>query len=237
LGSEIATTQWSQVIAVRDGTDTEARRALENLCLTYWQPAYSFIRHLGVDLEEAKDLTQAYFTELLANGFLRDLDREKGRFRSFLFSSLRNFLSHQRDRSQALKRGGGTLILSLDIEDAERNHGPQAASQKTPEEIFEYRWAMTVVTRALDRLREDLASAGDERRFKQLRPYLTDFAPEAPYRDVAAALGMSEGAVKVAVHRFRKSFGRCLRAELTETVAAPADIEDELRHLLAVLRG
>ena len=147
--SKVATTQWSQVLAARDGSDTEARRALESLCQTYWQPLYAYIRQRGCGPDEASDLTQAYFTEFLEKDFLADVDPEKGRFRSFLLSSLRHFLSHERTRSSALKRGGGTHTLSLDTELAEERYMQEPTTGRTPEEVFERRWALTVLGRAL----------------------------------------------------------------------------------------
>ena len=231
----MATTQWSQVVAARDGGDTEARCALETLCRTYWQPLYAYIRHQGSDPDEARDLTQAYFTEFLEKDFLADVDRSKGKFRSFLFASLRHVLAHQRDRSWALKRGGGAHQFPLDIAVAERGYAHRPAEQMTPEDLFEHRWAMTVLAGALERVRGQWQDAGNARQYELLRPYLTSGGNQAPYRETAAALGVSEGAVKVAVHRLRKRFGQCLRDEIAETVAGPADIEDELRHLLTVL--
>lgn len=238
MSGRIATTQWSQVFTARDGTATEARRALEGLCQTYWQPLYAFFRHLGSDPEEARDLTQAYFAELLEKDLLAEVDADKGRFRSFLFSTSRHFLSHYRNRVQAIKRGGGAVTLSLDVAAAERAYSLQSATaEKTPEEVFEYRWAMTVIGRALERLREESVITGKERQFERLKGYLTSAEPQVPYRQVAEDLGMKEGTVKVAVHRLRKRFGQSLRAELVETVADAADVDDELRHLLRVLRG
>lgn len=237
MGDEVATTQWSLVVAARDGTGTEARRAMEHLCRIYWPPLYAFVRHQGHDPDEARDLTQAYFTELLEKEFLADVDADRGRFRSFLFASMRNFLSHQRDRERALKRGGDAVTLSLDMAAAEQSYARHVTPDTTPEEVFEYRWAMTVLSRALDRLREDAARGDTERQFEVLRPYLTSFEVHAPYRDAASELGISEGAVKVAVHRLRRRFGRCLREELSDTVADPGEVDDELRHLLSTLRG
>lgn len=237
MSDQLSTTQWSQVIAARDGDETESSQALESLCQTYWKPLYAFIRHQGAEPEEARDLTQAYFTELLEKDFLADVDAEKGRFRSFLFSSLRHFLSHERDRARALKRGGGAITLSLDLESGERSYSIHPATLETPEDVFEYRWAMTVITQALDRLEEESLTAGTGRQFEQLKPYLTSMKPQVPYKEVAEELGMSEGAVKVAVHRLRRRFGQSLRDELSETVADPADVDDELRHMLSILRG
>lgn len=235
MSDRIATTQWSQVLAARDGTGIEARRALEGLCQIYWQPLYSFIRHLGSDPDEASDLTQAYFAELLEKDFLAGVDADRGKFRSFLYTSARHFLYHQRDKSKALKRGGGTVTLSLDMKSAEQGYSIQPKADMTPEDVFEYRWAMTVITRAVRRLEEESRISGSSSQFDQLKAYLTGDEPQVPYQQVAATLEMSEGAVKVAVHRLRKRFGQCLRAELAETVLDVHEVDAELRRMLAIL--
>jgi RNA polymerase sigma-70 factor (ECF subfamily) len=233
--AKVATTQWSQVLAARDGSDTEARRALESLCQTYWQPLYAYIRHQGYEPDEAGDLTQAYFTEFLEKDFLADVDPEKGRFRSFLLSSLRHFLSHERSRSLALKRGGGTLTLSLDTDGAEERYLQEPATGRSPEEVFERRWALTVLGKALASLRRASAAEGQRRSFETLKPYLTGEEPTRPYREVAEELGMTEMAVRKAVHRLRRRFGKVLRAEIAETVADEEAIDVEVRHLLTII--
>ena len=154
MGDKVATTQWSQVLAARDGSDTEARAALESLCQTYWQPLYAYIRHQGSSPDEASDLTQGFFAEFLEKEFLADVDPSKGRFRAFLLASLRHFLSHQRDHAGSLKRGGGTTTLSLDVDAGEARYSIQPSKTMTPEDVFELRWAMTVLDRAMDRLRK-----------------------------------------------------------------------------------
>ena len=236
MGARVATTQWSQVLAARDGSDTEARAALESLCQTYWQPLYAYIRHQGASPDEARDLTQGFFTELLDKDFLADVDPEKGLFRAFLLASLRHFLSHERDRARALKRGGGTTTLSFDVEAGEAGYELRPVEAMTPVDVFERRWAMTVLDRALERLQEESVASGDQAQFEGLKPYLTSEEPQAPYREAGEALGMSEGAVASAVHRLRQRYGRCLRTEIVETVVDPADVDDELRHMLAVVR-
>jgi RNA polymerase sigma-70 factor (ECF subfamily) len=236
LSAQIATTQWSQVLAARDGSETEARRALEELCQTYWQPLYAYVRHQGASPDEASDLTQAYFTELLEKDLLADVDPTKGRFRAYLLATLRNFLSRDRTKASRLKRGGGTSTLSLDMEAGEERYTVHPIEKQTPEDIFEHRWAVTVLDRAMGRLERDSSFTGGEEQFRSLKPYLTGDLPRLPYRQVAASLGMSEGAVKVAVHRLRKRFGEYLRLEITETVVDPSDVDDEVRHLLEVVR-
>jgi RNA polymerase sigma factor (sigma-70 family) len=230
----VVTTQWSQVLAARDGSDTEARAALESLCQTYWQPLYAYIRHGGVSPEEALDLTQGFFAEFLEKNLLTQVDPSKGRFRSFLLASLRHFLAHERRRDRTLKHGGRTRTLSLDTDVAEEFYAGEPAS-RTPEEVFEEGWALTVLDQAIDRLREQAEANTDPNHFELLRQYLTSAEPQAPYSQVANALGMNEGAVRTAVHRLRKRFGQCLRAEIAEIVADPADVDDEVRHLLEVV--
>lgn len=236
MSGKVATTQWSQVLAARDGSDTEARAALENLCQTYWQPLYAYIRHQGSSPDEARDLTQGFFAEFLEKDFLAGVDPDKGRFRAFLLASLRHFLSHQRDQTRTLKRGGGTRTLSLDTEVAEERYSGETGAERTPEEVFERRWAMTVLDRAMDRLRKESMAEDDPNQFELLRQYLTGSEPHSPYKQVAHSLGMSEGAVKTAVHRLRKQYGQSLRSEIAEVVSNPADVDDEVRHLLTVVR-
>lgn len=234
--ARIATTQWSQVLAARDGSATEARAALESLCQTYWQPLYAYVRHQGHTPEESLDLTQGFFTEFLEKEFLTDVDPEKGRFRAFLLASLRHFLSHERDRERALKRGGWVQTLSLDVETGEAGYTARPVDTLTPEQVFDKRWASTVLDRAMANLREELAGPGDTSQFDTLKRYLTSGEGPKPYREVAADLGMTEGAVTAAVARLRKRFGRCLRAEVAEIVSDPGDVDDELRHLLSVVQ-
>lgn len=232
-----ATTQWSVVLAAREGSETEARQALESLSNAYWYPLYAYLRGRGHDPDEARDLTQAFFTELLEKDMLQGIDRSKGRFRSFLLASLKNFLSHERDRAQALKRGGGTRTVSMDAAAAEGRFQREPVENLTPEQIFERRWGLTLMERAMGRLETETASTAEKPdQFDRLKPYLTGVEPHVPYSQVADDLGMTEGAVKTAVHRMRQSYGRILREEIAETLANPAELDDELRHLLTVIR-
>ena len=235
MSDRVATTQWSQVLAARDGSDTEARAALESLCQTYWQPLYAYIRHQGASPDEASDLTQGFFAELVEKDFLANVDPEKGRFRSYLLASLRHFLSHERDRERALKRGGGTLTLSLDVEAGEAGYVSEPAEEMTPVDVFERRWAITVLDRAAGRLQQESTELSQSQ-FAQLKQYLTSGESQVPYQETAATLGISESAVKSAVHRLRKRLGHCLRTEIAETVSDPAEVDEEVRHLLAVVR-
>ena len=235
MGRPFATTSWSQVLAVRDGSPTESRRALAALCDAYWYPLYAFVRRQGCDAEEARDLTQAYFAQLLEKDYLKDVDPSEGRFRAFLKVSVKHFLSKERDKEHALKRGGQATTISLAAEDAEGRYRFEPVDDFTPEEIFERRWALTVLERVLGKLRQEFSEAGKEEEFDRLKGFLTGEEPRVPYRQVASELGISEGAVKASVHRLRQRFGSLLREEIGETVAHPDQVDDEVRHLLGVI--
>jgi len=235
MSGKVATTQWSQVLAARDGSESQARAALESLCQTYWQPLYAYIRHQGASPDEASDLTQGFFAELVEKDFLANVDPEKGRFRSFLLASLRHFLARERDRNRALKRGGGTPTLSLDVEAGEAGYVNEPADELTPVDVFERRWAITVLERASGRLQQKSTELS-QTQFAQLRQYLTSGDKQVPYQETASALGISESAVKSAVHRLRKRLGQCLREEIAETVSDRSQVDEEVRHLLAVVR-
>ncbi len=231
--SRFATTQWTVVLAARDGSESQARLALESLCEAYWFPLYAYIRRRGHAADEARDLTQAFFADLLGRDFLGAIDQSKGRFRSFLLASLEHFLSHERDKARALKVGGGTRTISLNTDTAETLYRHEPADQLTPELIFERRWGLTVMERAMKRLQADFAEQPE--RFEQLKPCLTGDNPDR-YREIAVALGLTENAVKAAVHRLRERYGRLLRDEVAQTVASEAEVDDEVRHLLKVIQ-
>jgi len=234
MGAGFPTTQWSVVLAARASGGTSGREALEALCNAYWYPLYAYVRGRGHDPETARDLTQGFFADLLERDFLRPVDPAKGRFRAFLLASLKNFLGHERERAHALKRGGGAPTLSLDEEEAERRFGREPVDKLTPEQIFERRWGLTIMERAMERLAR--ASSSRPEQFDRLRGYLTGAEPSVAYRQVAADLGLAEGAVKTAVHRLRQDYGRILREEIAATIADPGELDDELRHLLTVIR-
>jgi len=229
---DFATTSWSQVLAARDGSTMESRHALEALCQTYWYPLYAYVRLQGHDAEEARDLTQAYFTELLEKDYLKDVEPSLGRFRAFLKVSCKHFLSKERDKATALKRGGQTKIVSFDADDAEARYRIEPVDELTPEDIFERRWAFTVLEHVLGTLRQEFVEADKKDELDKLEGFLVGEAPKTPYRDVAEALGTSESAVKASVHRLRHRFGKLLREQIAQTVADPGDVDDEVRHLL-----
>ncbi len=191
------------------------------------------MRRRGTSADDARDLTQAFFTRLLEKNDLAAARGERGRFRSFLLAAVKHFLANERDRSRAARRGGGAAHLSLDFAGAERLFRNEPRARHTPETLFELRWAWTLLERGLGRLRREYARSGKEELFDRLKIYLTGGG--TPYRDAAAELGLGEGAVKVAVHRLRKRFGEVLRHEIAETVARGEETEEELRHLLHVL--
>lgn len=236
-GGAFPTTRWSLVLAARTGPSGEARGALASLCEAYWYPLYAFLRRRGAGREEALDLTQGFFGQLLEQRSLRDLRPGTGRFRSFLLSSLKNHASHQRDRENALKRGGRATVLSLDIEDAVERERLEPKDERTPERAFEAAWAATVLDRVRHRLQEEFTAAGKEELFSLLSPSLTGHEPSRPHRDVAAALSVSEDAVKMSLVRMRRRFGRLLREEIAQTVESEDQVDDELRYLLSVVRG
>ena len=197
-------------------------------------PLYAFVRRQGEGPEEARDVTQAYFAQLLEKGYLDDYDPSRGRFRVFLMASISNFLSKEREKARAWKRGGTTDILSLD-EDVEGRYSHEPVDRLTPEQVFERRWALTLLERVADRLRMELAEAGREKEFDRLRGFLTGEQPKMPYRDVAAELGISEAGIKASVRRLRQRFGALLREAIAETVASPQEVDDEVRHLLGTI--
>jgi RNA polymerase sigma-70 factor (ECF subfamily) len=234
MASRFATTSWTLVLAARGSASSESRLALEALCREYWYPLYAFVRRQGFDAEESRDLTQAYFAQLLEKGYLEDFDPAVGRFRVFLMTSMRNFLSKERDKAGAWKRGGRTEVLSLDA-DPEGRYRYEPADRLDPEQLYERRWALTLLERVLAKLGREQADAGREREFERLKGFLTGEEPRSPYAEVARELGSSEAAVKASVHRLRQRFGRLLREEIAQTVASPSEVNDEVKHLLGVI--
>ena len=237
MGYKFDTTRWSLVLTAREDTGSQARTALATLCEAYWYPLWAFVRRQGYDVEAASDLTQGYFSVLLEKEYLQDVDPSAGRFRSFLLVSMKHYLSKERVRERALKRGGGRMPISLDSERAEGRYQLEPVENLTPDKVFERHWALTVAERAQASLRADLERQGKGDHFEKLEAFLLGGPPLPQYSEVAAALGMSEGAVKVAIHRLRKRLGGLLRDEIAETVANESDIDGELRHLLEVLES
>ena len=232
-----ATTHWSVVLAAGDAHTPQASAALEKLCRAYWYPLYAHIRRRGYAEEEAEDLTQELFQRLLERQFLSGLLREGGRFRSFLLTALAHFLAEHWQRSQAQKRGGGQPIISIDAQTAEERYRLEPRDERTPETIYEYRWAMTLLDQVLGRLQQEFSETGKAELFNQLRVYLVEGAAETSYAEGARWLGLSEAALRKAVQRLRKRYQELFREEIAHTVASPVEVEDELRYLQRVMRG
>jgi RNA polymerase sigma factor (sigma-70 family) len=232
-----ATTRWSLVLAAGRGDAPEADAALAALCEVYWYPLYAYVRRSGHPADEARDLTQEFFARLLEKHYLRAADSERGRFRSFLLTALKRFLSREWHRARSLKRGGGRRMLSLDFELGESRFRLEPVTDVTPESLYERRWALTMLDRVMARLREDFERSGKRDDFDRLKVFLTGEAAAPSYRDVADTMGTTEGAVKVAVHRLRRRFREAVLAEIAQTVAAPEEVSEELRHLFQAIRS
>ena len=231
--SHFATTHWSMVHAASGPARDEATIALASLCETYWYPLYAYVRRRGHGADDARDLTQAFFAKLLEKGYVHEADRARGRFRTFLLAALGNFLNKEFDREQALKRGGGRRLFSLDFETAEGRYLREPAESMTPEQ----RWALTLLDRVMAFLRDEYARMGKETLFKRLEESLLGDSAGSTYQETAEALGMTEGAVKAAAHRLRGRFREILRAEIREIVSTSDEIDDEIRLLFVALRG
>jgi RNA polymerase sigma-70 factor (ECF subfamily) len=226
------TTRWSLIVAAGNSSSERSTVALATLCEAYWYPAYAFIRRQGHDADAARDLTQEFFTRVLEKHYFSAADPSRGRFRAFLLTAIRHFLSNERDRERALKRGGGAQMLSLDVETAEGTYQLEGRDDLTPEKLFDARWASLLLDRALTRVKQEYVTASKAALFDALKGFLTGASDDVPYADAARALRLSEGAVKVAVHRLRRRFRDALVREIAETVSDPADIDAEIRHLL-----
>jgi RNA polymerase sigma-70 factor (ECF subfamily) len=229
-----ATTHWTLILEAGRSDSTGAREALAQLCETYWYPLYAYVRRRGEPPADAEDLTQGFFARLLGLNSLADVRREKGKFRSFLLASLNHYLSDERDRARAQKRGGGQ-ITSLDAAAAEARFNCEPADTLTPEKLFERKWAMTVLETVVQRLQDEYESAGKGELFKALRFSIAGDKNDSSYTRLAADLALSEPALRVAVHRLRQRYRQLLRNEIARTVATPAEVEDEIRHLYAAL--
>jgi RNA polymerase sigma-70 factor (ECF subfamily) len=230
-----ATTHWSVVVAARDGEAEQAQAALADLCRVYWYPLYAYVRRQGYPADRAQDLTQEFFARLLEKDFLGAVDQEKGKFRAFLLAACKHFLANERDRARAQKRGGGRPCLSLDFDDAEERYGREPEHGQTAEKLFERRWALALLDGVLDRLSAEHAARGKGVLFDRLRGFLLGERQPGGYAGAAAELGLTEGAVKVAVHRLRQRYRELLREEIGRTVDDPEDIDDEIRALFAAL--
>ena len=217
---QFATTQWSVVLAA----GRRGEEALAQLCAQYWSPVFAFVRRQGFQAEDAQDITQGFFTRLIEKGNLAAADQSRGRFRSFLLASCKNFIANEYDRANRLKRGGGAFMIPIDSASSEFAH------DETPERVYDRQWCRTLLESALNDVR-----AGNERLFDRLRAFIVADDDAGSHAEAAADLGMTAGAVKVAVHRLRRRYREALRHRVADTVASPDDIEDEIRHLLSGL--
>jgi RNA polymerase sigma factor (sigma-70 family) len=231
--SQFPTTRWTLVVAAGDPHHKEARSALVSLCENYWYPLYAYLRRRGHSADQAQDLTQEFFIRVLEGRYLDRADPEKGRFRSFIMTSLKFFVADEEDRHRARKRGGG-MVVSLELSSGEERYQREPAHDETPERIFERRWALSLLDRVVEKLREEFVQHGRPEHFERLKVFLLGQS-DAPYAALAKEMNTSEGALKVAIHRLRKRYRELFRQEIADTVADPAEVESELRYLAAVL--
>jgi RNA polymerase sigma factor (sigma-70 family) len=235
-GPAFTTTHWSVVLEAQ-GESPVAQEALEKLCRTYWRPIYSFLRRQGIRQEEAEDITQGFFAQLLERRKFSAVRKEKGRLRSFLLGALKYFLADEQRRAIAIKRGEGQRLIPLEELCADERIEMEPADRMTAEMIYERRWALTVLEQVLDRLKNEYRTAGNAALFDSLKRLLPDEPGSPSQAKIAAQLGMTENALRQAFYRFRQRYQSLLREEIAHTVATPGDIEDELRHLIAVLEA
>lgn len=231
--SRFPTTRWTLVVAAGDPHRKEARSALVYLCENYWYPLYAYLRRCGHPADQAHDLTQEFFVRIIEGRYLHRADPEKGRFRTFILTSLKFFVADQEDRDHAQKRGGDAVV-AFEFSSGEERYQREPAHDETPERIFERRWALSVIDRVLNKLRDEFLQHGRLEHFERFKVFLLGHS-EAPYAALAREMNTSEGALKVAVHRLRKRYRDLFRQEIADTVADPAEVESELRYLAAVL--
>ena len=229
------TTRWSLVLTARDEGSGQAHHAMEQLCKSYWQPLYIYARRRGNSPQDAEDATQGFFARLLEKGFLQAVQQERGRFRQFLLMAFQRHLANEWDRARRLKRGGRLQAVPLDTVLGERLYREEAPHHASADEAYDRRWAMTLLEQTLGRLRAEYVHAGREEDFNVLKTQLVSPRGETTSVDLASRLGCTEGAARVAVHRLRKRFRKIFREEIAQTVANEDDLEDEIRHLIAVL--
>lgn len=230
-----ATTHWSVVLAAGHRESPQAAEALESLCSTYWYPLYACVRRQGYGPEDAQDLTQEFFARLLAGDHLARANPHWGKFRSFLLAGLKHFLCDEWDKAHRLKRGGGQKLISFDAQVAEERYRLEPVEPMTPEHLFERSWAMTLLDCAAGRLREEYVASGRSKLYDQLTEFRLDVPEQRAYAEVAAQLGLSESALKSAIHRLRQRHHQLVREEITQTLADPAEADEEIRYLLGVI--
>ena len=230
-----ATTHWSVVLKAARNDTTRAHDALARLCQTYWYPLYAYARRRGYSPEDAQDLTQEFFAQLLERQSLERANPNLGRFRSFILTAMKNFLTDEWKKTRAEKRGGGRALLSLDLAAAESRLDVEPADNSAPDKLFEKRWALTLLDEVLNRLEREYQDEGKIELFTALKQTLMGSRESQPYRELATALSMNEGAVKVAAHRLRKRYRELIRAEIANTLDETQDVDEEMKHLFAAL--
>jgi RNA polymerase sigma-70 factor (ECF subfamily) len=230
------TTRWSLVLAAGEGTAEGAREALGILLQSYWFPLYAYARRQGADPPTAEDRTQGFFAALLEKGWIATANHERGRFRTFLLTAFKRYLSHQAERDRAQKRGGGATLLSIDSAEAERRYAREPSHEDTPDRAFDRAWALTLLRRVMDDLARELAEAGKADHLRVLRPHLNSRGSAPPQEAAARELGISEGALRIALHRLRRRYRALLRRAIAETLGDPHEVDAEITHLLAILR-
>ena len=228
-------TQWTVVLAAGGTPSPESAAALERLCSSYWYPLYAFVRRSGYSPADAEDLTQEFFARLLEHNWIARADRHKGRFRSFLLMAMKRFLAKEWDKAKTLKRGGQVRFVALQLDTAETRYSQEPPDTCTPEQVFEKHWAMTLLGTVLKRLLREHERDGRGGLFETLEPCLIGRHESQPYAALAEQLGMTEAAVKMAVSRLRARYREVLKEEISQTVASPAEVDDEVRHLFRVL--
>lgn len=229
------TTRWTVVLSAGRKSSPQSDHALGELCQTYWYPLYAYVRRKGHSREDAEDLTQAFFERFLQRNYLEGLNAERGRFRAFLLASLKHFLANEWDKSQRQKRGGGVQHLSLDWQSAEERFRIEPPDITSPDRIYDREWALALLERVIHRLRDECVSEGKAELFDHARQYLMVGEASISCPQAAQALGIAEGALRVAVHRLRKRYRELLRDEIAQTLANPAQVAEELRSLQAAL--
>lgn len=230
-----ATTHWSVVLTAGLHDTERSKAALEKLCSAYWFPLYAFVRRRGYSVEDAQDLTQQFFARVIERNLVASADRARGRFRSFLLSSMGHFLANEWDKARAFKRGGGHALIPIQTDNAETKYGVDPADTRTPEQAFEYSWALTLLEQVMQRLVAEYADRGNAELFAALKPCLIGSPTPETYAELAARLNLNEGAARVAVHRLRTRYRELLRAEIAQTVDSDAEIDSEMHHLFKVL--
>jgi RNA polymerase sigma factor (sigma-70 family) len=234
-GDIFATTRWTVVLAAGRSGAPQADVALEELCRTYWYPLYAYVRRHCHSREDAEDLTQSFFARLLEKNYLDGISSEKGKFRAFLLTAVKRFLANEWDRANRQKRGGGVTQLSLDWQDAETRYQIHPADNLSPDKLYDSAWAVTMLERVITRLRDESTADGKAKLYEQLKTFLMVGKSDIPYAQAAAALDLTEGAVRVAIHRLRRRYRELLREEIVQTLADPAQADEELQALFSAL--